>query len=122
MIRIDGIDYDVKIKVISRKVEMLYKFAERTEDGVLRSELIGVYFNYDLEVGKSSNNCTAYTALWRKITEPVTSHQITMPDESGEVTFSAYFANIKDEVAKTGATNYFRNLAFSVIATSPART
>jgi len=122
MITIDGVAYDVKIKVISRKVETLYKFAERTEDGVLHSELIGVYFNYDLEVGKSSNNKVAYAALWQKITEPVASHQITMPDESGDVTFSAYFANIKDEVAKTGSTNYFHNLSFSVVAISPART
>jgi hypothetical protein len=122
MITIDSITFNIPLKVINRKVEMLYKRAERTENGVLRSELIGVYFNYDLEAGMSARNVSDYAALWLKITEPVENHTIVMPDVGGSRTFEAYFANIRDEVAKTGTTNYFRNLAFSVIATSPART
>lgn len=121
-ITIDSIVYDVPLKVVNRKAEMLFKYAERTEDGHLQSELIGVFYNYDVEAGMSANNVTDYAALWVKITEPVENHEITMPDESGTLTFDCYFANIRDEVSKTGATNYFRNLAFSVIAVSPART
>lgn len=121
-ITIDSTTYDIPIKVLNRKAEMLYKFAERTEDGVLHSELIGVYYNYDLECGMSRNNVTDYAALYAKITEPVETHTIVLPDESGTLTFDCYFAGIKDEVVKAGATNYFRNLSFSVIAISPART
>ena len=122
MITIDRITYNVPIKVINRKVEMLYKNGKRSEDGVLHSELIGVYFNYDVEAGMSPRNVSDYTALWLKITEPVEKHEVVMPDVGGTRTFFAYFANIKDEVAKVGTPNHFRNLSFSVIATSPART
>lgn len=123
MLIIDGITYSLPVKVISRRAEMLYKYAERTETGVLKSELIGVYFNYDVQVGMSSNNVVDYAALWLKITEPVESHMITLPNESGSITYSCYFANIKDEVVKDdGTTVYFRNMSFSVIARSPLRT
>lgn len=121
-ITIDTITYDVPIKVLNRKADMLYKYAERTEDGNLKSELIGVYFNYDVQAGMSANNVTDYAALWLKLTEPVESHTITLPDESGTITYSCYFAGIKDEVSKEGATNYFRNLSFSAIARGPSRT
>lgn len=123
-ITIDGTTYDIPIKVAKRKADVLDKFAERTQDGVLHREIIGVYYNYDLQCGMSLNNATDYAALWVKVTEPEESHEITLPDESGTLTFDAYFANISDEVVKwkEGGTNYFRNLSFSVIAISPART
>lgn len=120
---IDSTTYNIPIKVNRRKAELLYKFAERTKDGVLRSELIGVYYNFDLECGMSVNNVTDYAALWVKLTEPVTSHEITLQDETPDgLTFDCYFANITDEVVKDGAVPIFRNLSFSVIAISPART
>ena len=118
---IDTVTYNLPLKIVNRKAEILFKFAERTADGVLHSEPIGTYYNYDVEVGMSKNNVTDYAALWLKLTEPTGEHEITLPDESGDLTFDCYFANIKDDVAKTGATNYFRNLSFSVIAISPAR-
>lgn len=120
---IDSITYDVPIETLSRKADLLYKFAERTEDGILHSELIGVYYNYDLKAGMSSNNIVDYAALWAKLTEPVESHTIIMPDETADgLTFDCYFANIRDEVAKLRTEqSYFRNLTFSIIAISPAR-
>jgi hypothetical protein len=117
MIIIDSVEYDVPIKSINRKSETLYKYGERTEDGVLHSEVLGVYINYDLECGMSVNNVLDYAALYLKITEAVSSHTITLLGD----TFSCYFAGVRDEVAKIKTDNYFRNLAFSVIAISPTR-
>lgn len=115
---IDAITYDVGVKVLGRKTEFIFKFAERNADGVLRSELIGVYFNYDIAVGMSAFNIAAYAALYLKITEPVTSHSITMLG----ATWDCYFALIHDEVAKiTPTQTYYRNLLFSAIAIAPAR-
>ena len=49
MIVIDGTSYDIPIKSIQGKADMLDKYAERTLDGVLHRELIGVYDNYEIE-------------------------------------------------------------------------
>jgi hypothetical protein len=115
---IDSTVYDVPIITMDRKGDALYKYAERTEDGVLHSELIGIYYNYSLAVGMSANNVSDYAALYTKLTEAVETHSITLLGD----TFTCYFANIKDGVVKLGTTNYFRNLTFEVIAISPALT
>ena len=121
MIIIDGTSYDIPVIGISRKAEFLDKFAERTEDGVLHRELIGVYYNYQLKFGQSSNNVSDYAALWVKLTEATEFHEVTVPDESGDYTFTAYFSNVADELKKQqGAVNFWRNLTVNFIAQSPA--
>jgi hypothetical protein len=118
---IDGTTYDLPLKVINRTADLLFKYGERTEDGVLHSEILGVFYNYSVECGQSANNVADYAALWVKLTEAVESHTITMPDEDGDKTFTCYFADIKDETVKWNTTqNYFRGLSFSIIAISPA--
>jgi hypothetical protein len=82
--------------------------------------LIGVYFNYKLQFGKT-NNTTEYAALWRKLTEVKEFHTVTVPDEAGDYTFVAYFANISDELRKQkGALNFWRNLTVNFVAQAPA--
>jgi hypothetical protein len=118
---IDGATYNLPMKVINRTASAVYKYAERVETGDLKSEIIGFWYNFDVEVGQSINNVADYNALWIKLSEAVESHTITMPNGASDLTFSCYFASIKDEVSKQkGGTNYFRNLSFSIIGTSPA--
>lgn len=115
---IDSVIYDLPIKVLNRKAEILFKFAERTEAGILKSEAIGTFYNYELEIGMSANNITDYAALWLAVTEPTGEHEIVILGD----TFNCYFSNISDEVMKDTGTPYYKNMRFSVIATSPART
>ena len=123
---IDSITYDVPVlEMINRKADILFKYAERTENGNLRAEAIGTYYNYDLQIGKSENNATDYSALWTKITDPNHEHTIIMPDgDGGTLTFGCYFASMTDKVKrwKVGGETYYRELTFSVIALGPART
>lgn len=122
MIIIDGITYKVPVISLKRKADFLDKYANRTENGVLQREMIGVYFNYQLQFGFTTDT-TEYAALWDKLTEPEEFHQVTVPDESGNYTFTAYFANVGDEMLrKKGTANYFQNLTVNFTAKSPART
>lgn len=118
---IDSVSYDIPILSIKRKAEFLDKYAERTEDGVLHRELIGVYFNYELAFGRTQNT-TEYAALWAKLTEVQEFHEVTVPDLDGApYTFQAYFAGISDEVHKeTDAKTFWKNLVVNFIAQSPA--
>ena len=120
---IDFTTFNVPVKIMKRSADMLYKYAERTNDGVLHSELIGVYFNYQLEFGRVTPS--DYAALWAKLTEPVESHVVTLPDEDGQHTYKAYFSNIKDGFAyveNDEETRYLKNLTCNMIAIEPART
>lgn len=119
---IDGINYDIPILSIKRSADFLDKYAERTEDGVLHRELIGVYYNYQLQFGRTTNT-TEYANLWNKLTEAVEFHTVTVPDESGDFTFTAYFANVSDELRKkAAAANFWQDLTVNFIAKSPAVT
>lgn len=120
-IKIDGVTYDVGVKSIKRTADFLDKYANRTEQGTLERELIGVYFNYELEFAPT-NNSTAYAALWNKLTEPQEFHAVVVPDESGNYTFEAYFSGVKDEFRqiKSGQ-SYFQGLTVKFTAKSPSR-
>jgi|ERR1035437_1153243 hypothetical protein len=123
MITIDGTVFNVPILTGAQiKADMLFKFAERTGDGNLHSQLIGVYFNYSgLKFGTITDT-SLYARLWQKITEPVESHSITLYDETGTYTFSAYFANINSALKRVKDGNtYWEGLTMDVIAVSPAR-
>jgi hypothetical protein len=121
MIIIDGVTFDVPIKRITRRADFLDKYAERTEDGNLQRELIGVYFNYQLEFGRT-NDLTEYAALWDKLTEPVEFHEVTVPDEDGDFTYTAYFSNVGDDLIKSkDAGNFWKNLTVNFTARTPAR-
>lgn len=123
MIIIDGVRYE-KIGVLSlkRKGEFLDKYAERTADGVLQRELIGVYINYQLQI-TSDMEMEEYNALWDVLTAPEKWHTVTVPSKSGGYTYTAYFSNVADEarIVENGIAK-FDNLTVNFIATRPART
>lgn len=120
-ITIDGVTYDVPVMEIKRKAEFLDKYAERTVDGKLHRELIGVYYNYYIKFGQAT--MADYAALWNKLTEPVEFHTVIVPDEDGDLTFTAYFASVADELVKVKSTNRFwKSLTAHFIAKEPART
>ena len=121
MLYIDGIGYKIDVLSVKRTADFLDKYAERTENGDLERELIGVYFNYKLQLGPGIDR-TEYARLWDKLTEPVEFHEVTVPDEDGDYTFTAYFSNVADELLrKVAEKNYWKNLTDNFIAKKPAR-
>lgn len=122
MIHIDGVGYNIDVLSITRTADFLDKYAERTESGDLKRELIGVYFNYKLKFAPGIDP-DEYARLWRKLTEPKAFHTVTVPDEAGDYTFTAYFSNVGDELLRKFAQkNYWKNLTVNFIAKEPART
>ena len=121
MLYIDGIGYKIDVLSVKRTADFLDKYAERTENGDLERELIGVYFNYKLQLGPGIDR-TEYARMWDKLTEPVEFHEVTVPDEDGDYTFTAYFSNVADELLrKVAEKNYWKNLTVNFIAKKPAR-
>lgn len=121
MLYIDGIGYKIDVLIVKRTADFLDKYAERTENGDLERELIGVYFNYKLQLGPGVDRAE-YARLWDKLTEPVEFHEVTVPDEDGDYTFTAYFSNVADELLrKVAEKNYWKNLTVNFIAKKPAR-
>lgn len=124
-ITIDGIIYHVPLVGLDESADFLDKYAERTVDGALHRELIGVYFNQQLKFGAPTNAIqkAAMTALWGKLTEPLEFHTVTVPNLDGvDYTFTAYFSNVRRSLLKYQATKTFwKNFTVNFIAQVPAR-
>lgn len=121
---IDGETFNVPIVSLIRRADFLDKYAERTEDGALRRELIGVYFNYQIQFGQTSD-VNEYSRLWLKLTEAVEFHTVTVPDEGGDgnYTFTAYFSNVGDVLRRVqDAQTFWKTLTVNFIAQEPAKT
>jgi len=123
MIIIDDLSFDIPVLSIRRKADFLDKFAERTADGKLHRELIGVYKNYQIQLG-TTTDMEEYQRLWNKLTEAVEFHTVTVPDfEGSSYTFSAYFSNVGDELRKVkNGQSFWRDLTVNFIARIPAAT
>ncbi len=118
---IDNEIYNIKVKTgIKRNADFLDKYAERTDDGDLQRELIGVYFNYkNISFEKQTDeNYSEYERLFDKLTEAEEFHNIEIAGTS----FKAYFSNVSDEMYlyKNGRP-YYRKLTVNFTAKMPAR-
>lgn len=122
LIIIDSITYEVPLKKVTIKADTLDRYAERTIDGDLHREMIGVYYNYELEFASGYKFPEEYKRLWAKITEAEEFHTITLWDENGPITFEGYFANPQNEMLriKNGAT-YWKSMTVSVVAKKPTK-
>ena len=118
---IDGNIYNIKVFTgVKRNADFLDKYANRSEDGDLKRELIGVYFNYkEIKFEKQTDdNYNEYNRLYNKLTEAEEFHDINIAG----FTFRAYFSGVSDELYlyKDGKP-YFKNLKVDFTAKKPAR-
>lgn len=120
-IKIDNVYFDIPMVSLKRTADVLDKYANRTEDGDLKREIIGVYFNFQLTVG-TINDSALYQSLWNKLTEPVEFHTIELPDINGVYKFTAYISSVSDEYMKVKTNSAsFQGLTAKFTAKSPAR-
>lgn len=117
MIVIDGDEFDIPIISLKGQADMLDKYAERTNDGVLHRELIGVYDNYEIEFASAYRDPQVYSDLWFRLTEPTPWHTVKFPTIFGEREIVGYFAGTNHEVSKQkGGTTYWKGLTTSFVS------
>lgn len=118
---VDGIKFDVRVLIgVKREIQFLDKSAERTEDGDLDRELIGVYFNYkNIKFEPQVDmNYDEYNRLIDKLSEPAEFHDITINNFS----FRSYFSSISDEIyLYKNNRAYFKELTVNFTSKKPTR-
>ncbi len=120
---IDGITYNIPLISIKRNLDFLEKYAERSEDGDIKIETIGLYKNYTTSIGLIED-AELYDQLIEHITDCENRfHHVTLPDASKQFDFYGYFSSIKDEVEKvleTGA--QYKGLSWKMTSKKPDKT
>ena len=120
-ITIDGTYYDIPLVSLKRTGDFLDKYAERTEDGDMKRELIGVYYNYQLAFGKIED-AQLYNTLYAKLTEPIEFHNFIVPTDIGQYAFKGYISSVSDEAERVYTnTAKFKSLSCKFTAKAPAR-
>ena len=120
---IDGITYNIPLVSIKRTLDFLEKYANRTEDGDIKIETIGLYKNYTISIGIIDD-----VALYDNLIEHITDcsnrfHNVVLPDASKQFSFYGYFSSIADEVEKvldSGAR--YKGLTWKMTSKQPTRT
>ena len=119
-VTIDGTTYNVPVISCDRTINTLDLFAERTADGVLHRQLIGVFVNYAVAWGKphTSSVLSTYASLWQALAQAVPFHTCTMPDG---YSFTCYIGDgAKDSINRIkSASVWWMSLSASFIAQSP---
>lgn len=120
-ILLDGQKYNVGVYSNVKEAADFYdKYAERTGDGVLHRELIGVYFNFsDIKFEpQTDKNYDEYERLWNKLTEPEEFHIVRIANFE----FKAYFNNVSRTIYDySNGKAYRKDMTVNFTAERPAR-
>ncbi len=121
---VDGVEYPgVNVISLERTGAVLDgSNAGRTMDGAMKRDIIGTYYNFNLELTSDYSDLEQYDALYEVITAPVDSHTITMPYGQGTMTFEAYVANVTDNLLhRRESFSKWNNMKVNFIAMEPQR-
>jgi hypothetical protein len=118
--KIDNIDFTIGLVSIARKVTILDKFAERTMNGGLKREIIGSYFNYDLNFSEFEN-MQEYNRLFSILAAPQEFHDIYIPQTIGYYSFRGYVSEVEDtfEIVLSENSRRISGLKCSIVSKEP---
>ena len=119
-LKIDGQEFSVLIKNITRNAVIKYKVDAETEDGGRYSEPLGTFVNYEqIEFG-IIRDIDAYNRLFDALISPVSYHEIEMPINGDYTKFQGQVYNVTDNVDKTFENGTrFKSLICSIRPISP---
>lgn len=122
-ITIDGEYYDVPLTKMKRTADVLDKYAKRVESGDLKREVLGVYYNYQLEFGDIEDE-ELYDRLFEHLTRPEEYHDFELPARGGVTSFRGYISSVSDEVKtiRRYGEVYYTSLTAKFTSKKPTRT
>lgn len=119
---IDGTSFNIPLVDVKREASVLDKYATRTENGDLKREIIGVYYNYTLTFPDLNLDREEYAKLWDKVTEPKEFHDFVVPGSNGNYSFKGYITVNGDSLKRIHNNKYYwGGLSIKFIAKAPAR-
>lgn len=123
---VDGVAYDVTVPMdgLKRSFEVLDgKNAGRLLSGRMVRDIIGTYYNYELQIETQDTGKEAYDALYQALSAPVDAHTVTFPYGQETLTFRAYVSSGSDTLRQVYRDkNYWHGLSVKFIAEAPQRT
>lgn len=126
-VTIDNKTYSVFVPVngLKRSFQILDgDNAGRTLSGRMGRDIIGTFYNYELQIEPDKKNLADYDSLYQVISDPSKdSHIIVMPYGQETLTFEAYVTSGQDSLSRVkNNKKYWQGLTVQFIAMEPQRT
>ena len=122
---LDGKSYNMIVPAdgIKRSFQILDgDNAGRTISGIMKRDIIGTYYNYEITVHPKSFDPEEYDDFYESISAPVDSHTLTFPYGQTTLTFQAYITNGEDILMfMEDGVNYWEGLTIRFLAMAPQR-
>lgn len=121
---VDGIEYDVLVTSLSRKGKVKEsKLSGDVKSGNRFRDIIGTYYDYDMEIATDRLSPEDYDALYEVLTAPVESHTVSLPyGRNGSMEFEAYIQQASDKMkSDTIAGRTWSGLSVTFYAKKPQR-
>jgi hypothetical protein len=117
MITIDGNEYASIVAKISRDFNIVdTDNSGRLSNGDMFREIIGTFYHHTLTIDGDFDP-EEYTSLYEVLSDPVESHEITVPHGDGTLTYNAYVTSGTD----TYINGAYNGLSCKFIAMDPQR-
>ena len=122
MLRIDGVEFDVKCE-IKRVAEISASYISGLLlDKSYFNDVLGTYLEYEIRLTYPLYNQGEYASLYEMLTMPVDAHAFVLPYNTGTISLTARVETISDDllVFENGK-KYWRNCTFSIISNGPSK-
>lgn len=123
---VDGTSYNVKVPVegLKRSFDILDgPNAGRMLSGLMTRDIIGTYYNYELQIERNNASLEEYDRLYQVLSAPVDYHIVSFPYGQSVLTFQAYVTKGSDNLFRQSfGKNYWSGLTVQFVAMEPQRT
>ena len=100
LLTIDNDTFEVGIVKITRKASQAKESLGTTLDLRKHYDVIGTYFDYDVQLNLKAMNVAEYDSLYELLTEPVEYHNVTLPYGQSTITFKANVKVAEDSLVR----------------------
>lgn len=122
---VDGVAYKVKVPPggLKRSFDVLDgPNAGRMLGGAMTRDLIGTFYNYQLEINRDGASLEEYDRLFEVLSAPVDAHTVTFPYGQDTLTFRAYVTKGNDSLTRrSNGRSYWGGLSIQFVAMAPQR-
>lgn len=121
---VDGIEYNVLVTSLSRSGKVKEsKLSGDVKSGNRFRDIIGTYYNYEMEIGTDRLSPADYDALYEVLTAPVESHTVALPyGRNGTMEFEAYVQQVDDDLKRDAdAARMWAGMTVTFYAKRPQR-
>lgn len=120
---VDNVQYNALVTSLNRSARIKEsKLSGDVKSGRHFRDLVGTYYDYDMEIATDRLSQAEYDSLYEALTAPVESHVVILPYGRTTLQFDAYIQSVDDSyIADNGTDRLWGNLSVKFYAIKPQR-